>query len=85
MNTNANTDTPKEGRHGGCYNKNELRKNFKEIIDQILGNFDFQLQELQYELDTNNEEIDTEEIRGILKSIEYLCEDLDDLENKNKK
>lgn len=85
MNTNATTDIPKEGRHGGCYNKNELRKNFKEITDQILGNFDFQLQELQYELDTNNEEIDTEEIRGILKSIEYLCEDLDDLENKNKK
>lgn len=47
-------------------------KNFKEIIDQTLGNFDFQLQELQYELDTNNEEIDTEEIRSILKSMECI-------------
>ena len=62
----------KDRRHGRLYNKEELRKNFKEIIDQTLGNFDFQLQELQYELDTNNEEIDTKKIRSILKSMEFI-------------
>jgi hypothetical protein len=36
------------------------------------------LQELIGELDIDNEEINTEEIRSILKAMEYLCDDLDD-------
>jgi len=76
---------PKDIRHGRRYNKEEL-KNYKKITDQILGNFDFQLQELHYEIDTNNKEIHTEEIRSILKGIEQLCDDIDGLvEESNKK
>jgi len=86
MTAGEDNNISKDKRHGRRYNKEELRKNFKKITDQTLGNLDFQLQELQYELDANNEEIDTEEIRIILKGIEQLCDDIDDLvEEPNKK
>jgi hypothetical protein len=38
---------------------------------------------LQAELYIYNEEINTEEIRSILKGIESLCDDLDDLSPEN--
>jgi hypothetical protein len=37
------------------------------------------LQDWEAELDLPDEEIDTEEIRSILKGMEYLCDDIDDL------
>ena len=40
--------------------------------------FNCNLQDLEAEL-IDNEEIDTEEIRSILKGMEYLCDDIDDL------
>jgi hypothetical protein len=40
---------------------------------------------LEAELDIDNEEIHTEEIRSILKGIEYLCDDIDDLGKQIKK
>ncbi|MFB5600128.1 MAG: hypothetical protein ACE5SW_07890 [Nitrososphaeraceae archaeon] len=36
MNKNINMNISKDRRHGRRYNKEELRKNFKEIIDQTL-------------------------------------------------
>ena len=69
----------KERRHGDVYNIEELKKIDEELIDETLENFNCDLQDLEAELDINNEEIDTEEIRSILKGIEYVCDDIDDL------
>ena len=69
----------KDRRHGDLYNIEELKKIDKELINETLENFNCNLQDLEAELDINNEEIDTEEIRSILKGIEYLCDDIDDL------
>ena len=75
----------KDRRHGDLYNIEELKKIDKELIDETLENFNYNLQDLEAELYINNEEIHTEEIRSILKGIEYLCDDIDDLkENKIK-
>ena len=74
----------KDRRHGDLYNIEELKKIDKELIDETLEYFNCNLQELEAELDLPNEEIHTEEIRSILKGMEYLCDDIDDL-NKIKK
>src|SRR5215217_2205933 len=75
----------KHRRHGDLYNIDELKKIDEELIDWILETFNCNLQDLESEIDINNEEIHTEEIRSILKGIEYLCDDIDDLkENKIK-
>ena len=68
----------KDRRHGHLYNIEELKRIDKELIDEILENFNYDLHDLA-ELDINNEKINTEEIRSILKGIEYLCDDIDDL------
>ena len=76
----------KDRRHGDVYNIEELMKIDKELINETLENFNYNLQDLEAELDIDNEEIHTEEIRSILIGIEYLCDDIDDLkENKIKK
>ena len=76
----------KDRRHGDVYNIEELMKIDKELIDDTLERFNANLQDLEAELDLPNEEIDTEEIRSILKGMEYLCDYIDDLkENKIKK
>ena len=69
----------KDRRHGDLYNIEELKKIDKELIDETLENFNYNLQDLETELDIHNEEIHTEEIRSILKGMEYLCDDIDDL------
>ena len=69
----------KDRRHGDVYNIEELKKIDEELIDEILDYFNRNLQDLEAELDLPNEEIDTEEIRSILKGMEYLCDDIDDL------
>ena len=69
----------KDRRHGDVYNIEELKKIDEELIDETLENFNDNLQDLENELYINNGEIDTEEIRSILKGIEYLCDDIDDL------
>ena len=75
----------KHRRHGDVYNIEELKKLDKELIDETLEYFNGNLQDLLNETDIDNEEINTEEIRSILKGIEYLCDDIDDLkENKIK-
>ena len=66
-------------RHGDLYNIEELKKIDEELIDETLENFNYNLQDLEAELDINNEEIHTEEIRSILKGMEHLCDDIDDL------
>ena len=76
----------KHRRHGDVYNIEELKKIDKELIDTTLKNFNYSLQDLEDEVAIDNEEIDSEEIRIILKGMEYLCDDIDDLkENKIKK
>jgi hypothetical protein len=72
----------KNRRHGDLYNIEELEKIDKELIDETLENFNYNLQDLEAELDMNSEKIDTEEIRSILKGIEYSCDDIDDLKEK---
>ena len=69
----------KDRRHGDLYNIEELKKIDKELIDETLQKFNDNLQDLEAELDLPNEEMDTEEIRSILKGIEYLCDDIDEL------
>jgi predicted CopG family antitoxin len=69
----------KDRRHGHLYNIEELKKIDAELIDETLENFNYNLQDLEAELDLHNEEIHTEEIRSILKGMEYLCDDIDDL------
>ena len=69
----------KDRRHGDVYNIEELKKIDEELIDETLENFNDNLQDLETELDIHNEEINTEEIRSILKGMEYLCDDIDDL------
>ena len=69
----------KDRRHGDLYNIEELKKIDEELIDETLENFNYNLQDLEAELYINNEEIHTEEIRSILKAMEYLCDDIDDL------
>ena len=69
----------KARRHGDVYNIEELKKMDEELIDETLEYFNDNLQDLETELDLPNEEIDTEEIRSILKGMEYLCDDIDDL------
>jgi hypothetical protein len=79
----------KDRRHGDLYNIEELRKIDEELVDETLENFGYNLQDLEAELHiyneatiteaTNTGEIDTEEIRSILKGMEYLCDDIDDL------
>ena len=69
----------KDRRHGDVYNIEELKKIDEELIDETLQYFSYNLQDLEAELDIYNEEINTEEIRSILKGIEYLCDDIDDL------
>ena len=68
----------KERRHGSVYNKKELRKIDEELIHETLQYFSDNIQDLETEL-IDNEEINTEEIRSILKGMEYLCDDIDDL------
>jgi predicted CopG family antitoxin len=83
----------KDRRHGDLYNIEELKKIDEELIDETLENFNYNLQDLQAELYIYNEEInteeirkeiDTEEIRSILKGMEYLCDDIDDLKENKK-
>ena len=69
----------KDRRHGDLHNIEELKKIDEKLIDEILKIFNYNLQDLEAELDINNEEIHTQEIRSILKGIEYLCDDIDDL------
>ncbi|HSF49925.1 MAG TPA: hypothetical protein VLA74_04115 [Nitrososphaeraceae archaeon] len=73
----------KDRRHGDLYNIEELKKIDEELIDETLEYFNCNLQDLESELDINNEEIHTEEIRSILKGMEYLCDDIDDLKQEN--
>ena len=75
----------KARRHGDVYNIEELKKMDEELIHETLQYFSDNIQDLETEL-IDNEEINTEEIRSILKGMEYLCDDIDDLkENKIKK
>lgn len=74
----------KDRRHGDVYNIEELKKIDEELIDETLESFNYNLQDLEAELDIDNEEIDTEEIRSILKGMEYLCDDIDDLKTRLK-
>ena len=78
----------KARRHGDVYNIEELKKMDEELIDETLQYFGDNLQDLEAELYIYNEEINseeinteinTEEIRSILKGMEYLCDDIDDL------
>ena len=78
----------KHRRHGDLHNIEELKKIDEELIDETLERFNYSLQDLEAELDIDNEEINseeinteinTEEIRSILKGMEYLCDDIDDL------
>jgi hypothetical protein len=69
----------KDRRHGDLYNIEELKKIDEELIDETLEYFNCNLQDLEAKLDINNDKINTEEIRSILKGIEYLCDDIDDL------
>ncbi len=72
----------KARRHGDVYNIEELKKMDEELIHETLQYFSDNIQDLETEL-IDNEEINTEEIRSILKGMEYLCDDIDDLkENK---
>jgi predicted CopG family antitoxin len=73
----------KKRRQGTLHNKKELREKFKDIDDEFFSNFDINLQSLEQALDVDDEEINTEEIRSILKGIESLCDDLDDLSPEN--
>ena len=75
----------KHRRHGDLYNIEELKKIDEELIDETLENFNYNLQDLEAELYIYNEEIHTEEIRSILKGMEYLCDDIDDLGKQIKK
>ena len=68
----------KDRRHGHLYNIEELKKMDEELIHETLQYFNYNLQDLEAEL-IDNEEINTEEIRSILKGMEYLCDDIDDL------
>ena len=65
------------------YNIEELKKIDEELIDETLERFNVHLQDLDAELYINNEEINTEEIRSILKGIEYLCDNIDDLKQED--
>ena len=69
----------KDRRHGDLYNIEELKKIDKELIDETSENFNYNLQDLEAQLDLPNKEIHTEEIRSILKGMEYLCDDIDNL------
>jgi predicted CopG family antitoxin len=69
----------KNRRHGDVYNIEELEKIDKELIDHALESFNMNLQDLEAELNINNEKINTGEIRSILKGIDHLCDDIDDL------
>ena len=78
----------KNRRHGHLYNIEELKKIDEELIHETLQYFSDNLQDLDAELYIYNEEINseeinteinTEEIRSILKGMEYLCDDIDDL------
>ena len=69
----------KDREHGDLYNIEELKKIDKELIDETFERFNGNLQDLEAELDIDNEEIHTEEIRSILKAMEYLCDNIDDL------
>ena len=73
----------KDRRHGDVYNIEELKKIDEELIHETLQYFSDNLQDLEAELYIYNEEINTEinteEIRSILKGMEYLCDDIDDL------
>ncbi|HJT85359.1 MAG TPA: hypothetical protein VJ697_12840 [Nitrososphaeraceae archaeon] len=73
----------KDRRHGDLYNIEELKKIDEELIDETSERFNIHLQDLEAELDINNEEINTEEIRSILKGIEYLCDNIDDLQQED--
>jgi predicted CopG family antitoxin len=84
----------KNRRHGDLYNIEELKRMDEELIDETLENFNCNLQDLEAELYIYNEEINseeinteinTEEIRSILKGMEYLCDDIDDLGKQIKK
>ena len=84
----------KDRRHGDLYNIEELKKMDEELIDETIENFGDNLQDLEAELYIYNEEINseeinteinTEEIRSILKGMEYLCDDIDDLGKQIKK
>ena len=68
----------KDRRHGHLYNIEELKKMDEELIHETLQYFRDNIQDLETEL-IDNEEINTEEIRSILKGMEYLCDDIDDL------
>ena len=68
----------KARRHGDVYNIEELKKMDEELIHETLQYFSDNIQDLETEL-IDNEEINTEEIRSILKGMEYLCDDIDDL------
>ena len=68
----------KDRRHGHLYNIEELKKMDEELIHETLQYFSDNIQDLETEL-IDNEEINTEEIRSILKGMEYLCDDIDDL------
>ena len=70
--------TQQDRRHGDVYNIEELKKMDEELIHETLQYFSDNIQDLETEL-IDNEEINTEEIRSILKGMEYLCDDIDDL------
>ena len=65
----------KARRHGDVYNIEELKKMDEELIHETLQYFSDNIQDLETEL-IDNEEINTEEIRSILKGMEYLCDDI---------
>jgi hypothetical protein len=78
----------KARRHGDVYNIDELKKIDEELIHETFQCFNANIQDLEAELFIYNEEINseeinteinTEEIRSILKGMEYLCDDIDDL------
>ena len=78
----------KDRRHGDVYNIDELKKIDEELIHETFQCFNANIQDLEAELFIYNEEINseeinteinTEEIRSILKGMEYLCDDIDDL------
>lgn len=86
--TTADGDTtPQDRRHGSTYSIEELRNIDKDFVNEVLDLFNMNLQELEGEiniLENGKKDIDTEETRSILKGIEQLCDDIDNLVEEHK-
>lgn len=57
------------------YNVQDIKK--RKLWDFYIEHIDFQIQDLLQETRMDNTSINTDEIRGILRAIKSLCDDLD--------